>query len=153
MEQLISCPLHLKKDLFIYTTISESVYNCHNPKVIKFTARIRLGLTNLQEHKFKHSFQGSGKPLYNCGRDVETTTHSFLHCSFFINERRTFLSIIRSIDTKLLDNTSSVLTETILFGGESHDLNNNFRITLPHQHITTLTEYILPTKKFDKPLL
>ena len=34
-----------------------SILNCHNPKTIKYLSRIRLGLSHLHEHKFKHSFQ------------------------------------------------------------------------------------------------
>ena len=38
---------------------SNSFYNCHNPIGIKYITRIRLGLSHLREHKFKHSFQDS----------------------------------------------------------------------------------------------
>ena len=34
-----------------------SIFNCHNPKAIKYLSRIRLGLSHLREHKLKHSFQ------------------------------------------------------------------------------------------------
>ena len=34
-----------------------SIFNCHNPKAIKYLSKIRLGLRYLREHKFKHSFQ------------------------------------------------------------------------------------------------
>ena len=33
-----------------------SVYYCHNPKGIRLLARLRLGLSHLRKHKFKHSF-------------------------------------------------------------------------------------------------
>ena len=36
-----------------------------------------------------------------------------LHCPFFINERRTLLSIIRSLDSKLLDCTDYDLTQRL----------------------------------------
>ena len=35
---------------------ANSFFNCHNPKGIKFITRLRLGLSHLHEHKFKHSF-------------------------------------------------------------------------------------------------
>ena len=34
-----------------------SVFKGHNPQGIKFLTRLRLGLSQLCEHKFKHSFQ------------------------------------------------------------------------------------------------
>ena len=33
-----------------------SVFNCHNPIRVKFLTNLRLGLSPLLEHKFKHSF-------------------------------------------------------------------------------------------------
>ena len=33
-----------------------SAYNFRNPKGLKFITRLKLGLSHLREHKFKHSF-------------------------------------------------------------------------------------------------
>ena len=77
----------------------KSFFDCHNPKGIKLITRLRLGLSHLREHKFKHSFQDTINPLCNCGQNIESSTHFFLHCPFFINERRTLLSTIRSLDS------------------------------------------------------
>ena len=41
---------------FIWPKLN-SVYYCLNPKGIKLLTRLRLGLSHLFEHKFKHSFQ------------------------------------------------------------------------------------------------
>ena len=49
---------------------ANSLFNCHNPKGIKFITRLWLGLSHLREHKFKHSFQDSLNPFYSCGLDV-----------------------------------------------------------------------------------
>ena len=49
-----------KKTLLNFIRPSEStVFNCHNPKRVKLLTRLRLGLSHLCEHKFKHSFQDS----------------------------------------------------------------------------------------------
>ena len=95
-----------------------SFFDIHNPKGIKLITRLRLGLSHLREHKFKHSFQDN-KSLCNCGQDIESATHFFLHCPFFINERHTLPSTIRSLDSKLLDCTDYDLTQTLLFGNSS----------------------------------
>ena len=50
---------------------SNSIFDCHNPIGIKYITRIRLGLSHLREHKFKHSFQYTLNPICNCGNDVE----------------------------------------------------------------------------------
>ena len=42
---------------------ANSIFNCHNRKGIKFITKLRLGLSLLREHKFKHSFQNSLNPI------------------------------------------------------------------------------------------
>ena len=64
----------------------------------------------LREHKSKDCFQDTVNPLCNFCQDIESTTHFFLHCPFFFNERCTLLSTIRSLDKKLLDFTYYDLT-------------------------------------------
>ena len=53
-----------KEKIFSFIQSSpNSVYNCHIPKGIKFIARLRLGLSHMREHKFKHNFQDPINPL------------------------------------------------------------------------------------------
>ena len=44
-----------------------NIFQCHNPKGIKLVTRLKLGLSHLQEHTFKHSFQDTLNPLCSCG--------------------------------------------------------------------------------------
>ena len=53
---------------------SSSLFDCHNPIEIKYITRIRLELTHLREHKFKHSFQDTLNPICNYG--IESAIHS-----------------------------------------------------------------------------
>ena len=100
-----------KEKIFNFTRPSpNSFFDFHNHKGIKLITRFKLGLSHLREHKFRHSFQGTINPLCNCGQDIESSTKFFLYCPFFINERRTLLSTIRSLDSQLLDCTDYDLT-------------------------------------------
>ena len=74
------------------------VSQCYNPKGIKFVTRLRLGLSPLREHKFKHSFRDTVNQLCSCGLDIETSSHYFLHCPLFHVERATLLNNINEID-------------------------------------------------------
>ena len=49
-----------------------SIFNCHNPKAIKYLSR--LGLSHLREQKFKHSFQDTLNPICACGSRVITSS-------------------------------------------------------------------------------
>ena len=66
---------------------SNSIFNCHSPKGIKLIARLRLGLSHLREHKFRHNFQDTLNPICSCGDDIETTIHYLLHCPNYLDER------------------------------------------------------------------
>ena len=71
----------MKKNLLKFIKPSpNSVFNCYNCKGIKYFTRLRLGLSHLREHKFKHSFQNTLNPFCSRSLDVETNTHFLLYC-------------------------------------------------------------------------
>ena len=105
-----------RKNILHFTRpASNSIYNCHNPKGVKLITRLRLGLSHLTEHKFKHNFQDSINPLCICGHNIESITHYFLHCPLFVNKKSSFFSTLSILDCSLLDNVDSTLTQTLLF--------------------------------------
>ena len=79
-----------------------SIYNCHNPRGICLITRLRLSLSHLREHKFKHGFHDTLNPLCSCGKYVEYTEHFLLHCPQFSNERHTLLSTLGNLNCSLL---------------------------------------------------
>ena len=105
-----------KKLLKFIRPSGNSVFRCHNPKGIKLLTRLRLGLSHLREHKFKHGFLDSLNPICSCGQNIETSTHFLLHCSNYSNERLTFLNIIRNIDRNNLNENDLKVTGTRLYG-------------------------------------
>ena len=125
---------------------ANSLFNCHNPKGIKFITRLRLGLSHLREHKFKHSFQDSLNPICSCGLDIESTAHFLLHCLTYIIERRTLLNTLVNIDNNLVDLCEPVLIKTLLFGSNSFDSDAKTNV------LNATIEYILSIKRFDEPL-
>ena len=120
-------------------------FNCHNPKRIKFITRLRLGLSLLPEHNFKHSFQDSFNPFCSCRLDIESSAHYLLHCPMYMTERSTLLNTIENIDNNLLNLCEPVLIETLLIGNNSFDTNAN-----PNVHNAAI-EYVLSTKRFEEP--
>ena len=125
---------------------SNSVFDSHNAKRIKFINRLRLGFSHLPEHKFKHNFQESNNLLCNCGYEVEFTVYFFLHCPLFPDERITFFNTLSNLDCKLFNNTNSLLTYILLFGKESLNTNQNMTI------LNLTIEFILSTKIFSESL-
>ena len=52
-----------KRILSFIRPSANSTFNCHNPRGIKLLSRLKLGLSHLREHKFKHIFQDSLNPF------------------------------------------------------------------------------------------
>ena len=93
---------------------ANNVYYCH--KGIRLLTRLRLSLSHLREHKFKHSFEDCLNPLCFCGNEIETSTHYLLHCPNYTNERMTLLNKIKSINYSILEFSDAVVTNILLFG-------------------------------------
>ena len=54
-----------------------SIYNVFNPQGLKFLTRLRLGLSHLNEHRFRHNFKDCINPLCSCSLEVENMLHFF----------------------------------------------------------------------------
>ena len=63
-----------------------NIYYCHNPKGIKLLTRLRLGLSDLHKHKFKHSFQDFLNPFCLCSNEIESCTPYLLDCPTYIKQ-------------------------------------------------------------------
>ena len=77
---------------------------------------MRLGLSHLHDHKFKHNILDTINLLCSCGSDIESTFHFFLYCSNFSEERITLLSDVFGNNSNILTCTDSKIVETLLFG-------------------------------------
>ena len=78
-----------------------SVYNVHDPIGLKLLTRMRVNLSQLREHTFKHGFQDTLNPLCSViNLETESVEQFFLHCPFFAG-----------ILPTLLDNLSSLIND------------------------------------------
>ena len=122
-------------------------FDCHKPIAIKYITRIRLGLSHLQEHIFKNSFQDTINPICNCGNDTESAIYFFLHCSLYSKECWMPLSSLVNMDDKLLDNTNFWLTQNLMFANTVFNKKDNIKII----HLTI--DFALSTMRWNGPLL
>ena len=111
---------------------------------MKLVTRLRLGLSHLREHKFKHSFQDTLNPLCGCGLDIETTSHYFLHCPLFHAERSTLLNNVNEIDSTIFNKSDSVVTHILLYGNKSFKDEVNLLI------LNATSDFVLSTNIFDE---
>ena len=67
-----------KKSLLKFIrTIPNSVFGVADIYGIKLLTRLRVGLSHLREHKFRHNFQDTINPLCSCSLEIESTSHFF----------------------------------------------------------------------------
>ena len=117
-----------KKSLNYVRPCSKDAFNVYHPKRLIVQARLRVGVTHLREHKFKHSFLNICNPICFCGFDIKTFNHFFPHCPRFTNERENLLLKIDSIIVDILRKTENSITSMLLYNDPSFSPELNINI-------------------------
>ena len=86
------------KLLALFRPVQRTIYNVFNPQGLKFLTRLRLGLSHLNEHRFRHNFKDCINPLCSCSLEVENTLHFFLHCHHYSTFRMGLMNKVNQID-------------------------------------------------------
>ena len=110
---------------------ASSTYRIHNLVGIRLLSRLRLGLSHLNEHKFRYNFVDCVNLLCSCSIKHETTLHFFLHCRNFLNIRRKLFDKIKLLDETLLQLNNESLLTTLLFGSKIYNEQVNVQILNP----------------------
>ena len=127
--------------------VANSVFDIINPYGLKLLTRLRLGLSHLRYHKFRHNFQDCINPICDCDLEIETTTYFLLRCSLFQSARQSLLMNIKKIDENILKKHDELITETLLYGDDRFDLSCNKSI------ISSIIEFIVSTERFSNSLV
>ena len=89
-------------------------FTSNKTRGIKLLSRLRLGLSHLRDQKL--SFQDTLNYFCSCGKgEVETSSHSLLHCSNCSQEQLDFLNIIKNMDKSILQQSDTKFTNALLF--------------------------------------
>ena len=107
---------------------ANSTYRIHNLVGIRLLTRLRLGLSHLNEHKFRHNFDDCVHPLCSCSIKPETTLHFFLHCCNVLYIRRKLFDKIKLLDETLLQLNDESLITVLLFGSKIYNEHVNAQI-------------------------
>ena len=71
---------------------AKSVFGIHDPIGLSYLSQIRVGLSKLNFHKFKHNFKDAINPMCPANDGIEDTEHFLLLCSLFDNQRQHLLA-------------------------------------------------------------
>ena len=97
------------------------VYGIHDPKGLAILTQLRVGLSKLNFHKFRHNFRDTVNPLCPANDGVEDTEHFLLLCHSYNGPRSDLLNSVNAIllPHGLLSSLSNeVLLKFILYGDE-----------------------------------
>ena len=136
-----------KKELLKFIRpVPNSTYNINDSKRLTLLTRLRLGLSHLGDHKFRHNFQDCVSPMCSCGQGIETLTHFLLHCPNHHCARKTLFHKINQVSGNILRQSDSTLTKILLFGDIKVDFETNKILLM------SIIEFISLTEKFSCPL-
>ena len=111
----------------------------------KLRTRLRVGLSHLRKHKFRHNFQDTIDPLCSCSPEIESTSYFFLCCQNFITPRTNLMNEFRKLYSNFLNLDEISQTKLHLYGYGKYENNVNKKILLAS------INFILSTKRCERP--
>ena len=119
----------------------------NRPKGLQLLTRLRLDLSHLREHKFRHNFNDTIDLFCLYGTNsLETSEHFLLHCPTFASLRLKLFDNLHNNNILLLPYDKSVIVQTFLYGSDK------FNPTINKIIITLVIDYIIDSRHFDGPL-
>ena len=118
------------KSLSFIRPVQTNIYNIFEPKGLTFLTRPRLGLSHINEHRFRRSFQDCLNPLYSCSLETEDTSHYLLHCHHFSRHRAGLMSSVKSICDHFESMSVNVKENLLLHDDSQFDENNKIKVIL-----------------------
>ena len=97
LRQAPSVAVFKKKLLSIIRSPAKSVYGIHDPEGLSYLTQLRVGLSKLNFHKFKHNFRDTVNPMCPTSDGIEDTEHFLLLCPSFDVQRQDLLAGIAEL--------------------------------------------------------
>ena len=120
----------------------KSIFKIHN-KNLNYLYQLRVGLSPLRAHKFRHNFLDTPNDLCSCQSGIESNIHFLLKCPQFTTQRELLMNTVQPIINTLpsIPDDKS-WTNILLYGSKALNPTLNKKIL-----IATL-EYIQNTGRF-----
>ena len=89
-----------------------STFNIHDPTSIRILTRLRLDVSQLNEHKLGRDFRNTVSPICAFGSELNCKGHFHLRCPVFTVEKNHLFKSLNNIKLPILN----ILTYFLLFG-------------------------------------
>ena len=130
---------HLNK---LFRPNCKSIFGIHNREGIRKIFQLRVGLSPLRSHKFRHNFKDTPIDTCSCGLEAEDTKHFLFSCPLYTRPRATLAASVVTILTHSSLNHLANSVSLYLYGHVSLSVKNNRDIIM-----ATIT-YLEETKRF-----
>ena len=94
----------------------------HNPVRLKLLTRLWMGVSYLNEHKFKHNFNDFLNFICAHNLEAETTRHFLLCCNLFQTKQRTPLNVIKEIPEHIASLITRMISIKSFLGKDTKDM-------------------------------
>ena len=118
------------------------VFGIYDPTGLSHLSQIRVGLSRLNLHKFKHNFRGTINPMCPTNDGIEDTEHFLLLCPSFDVQRQHILAGVSVLLREFVEINSlpnDALIQILLYGDRnlSNEINKSIlEMTLVFIHNT-----------------
>ena len=119
----------------------KSIFKIHN-KNLSYLYQLRVGLSPLRAHKFRHNFLDNPDDLCTCQSGIESTTHFLLKCPLFDDHRESLMDIVDPFVSILPNVSDSSVTNILLYGSRALNPTQNKEI------LNATLEYVQNTGRF-----
>ena len=124
------------------------LFSIHNSVGVKLLTRLRLQLSHLNEHKFRHGFEDTISPMCSCNAEIESNEHFLLRCQFCF-----------SLRLELFDKLNKINSSFFKFGAKdqvnilSYVYSSEKPISLNRDIIKLVIDFLIESGRFDRPLI
>ena len=87
----------LKNINTFFRPMSSNIFGIHDPVGLRYLFQLRVSLSPLRSHKFRHNFTDTPSEICRCNQGIEDTNHFFLSCPNYVTQRATLTTSVINI--------------------------------------------------------
>ena len=122
---------------------NKSIFGIHNPIGLRCLFQLRVGLSPLRNHKWRHYFNDTPSETSRCKQGIEDTSHFLFSCPLYAIPRATLAASVIHILQKNSINHLTNQSDLYLYGHRSLTSVDNRKLLL------STIKYIKDTQYFS----
>ena len=121
----------LKKHInTFFRPMTKSIFGIHDPVGLRYLFQLRVSLTPLRSHKYRHNFTDTPFDICHCNQGIEDTNHFLFSCPDYAIPRATLAASVINILQKNNLNYLGNQSKLYLYGHPSIIFSENQKILL-----------------------